>query len=332
MHCDHEPALQREGRVPGARAATARLFIGLIALVLLCSCNSAQKNFVVVYTSQDEIYAEPLFRQFEQETGIQVRAVFDSESVKTLGLVNRLKAERGNPQCDVFWSNEAMLAAMLARENLFCPTNGWAAFGYRSRRLVINTNKLAAAGATLTNAPPKTFSELTNQQWRGKVALAFPLFGTTASHFAALRGKWGDANWQSWCRALMANKPLLLDGNSVVVKQVGRGEAWIGMTDSDDIMAGQREGLPITALPISSETLLIPNTVAVVRSAPHPEAAERLFNFLRQPGVSQQLVAAGVLEGSDRASHPQETLPANWVELSAAFPEVSARLKEIFLR
>ena len=35
-----------------------------------------------------------------------VRAVYDSEAVKTVGLVNRLIAEKANPQCDLFWNNE----------------------------------------------------------------------------------------------------------------------------------------------------------------------------------------------------------------------------------
>ena len=96
---------------------------------------------------------------------------------------------------------------------------------------------------------------------------------------------------------LAANKTLLVDGNSVVVKMVGRGEAWIGLTDSDDIAAGQEEGLPVAPLPMSEETLLIPNTVAVVRGAPHPEAAQRLFEYLQRRDVVQQLVAAHALEG-----------------------------------
>ena len=38
---------------------------------------------------------------------------------------------------------------------------------------------------------------------------------------------------------MAANKPFLVDGNSVVVKLVGKGEAWVGLTDSDDIADGQ---------------------------------------------------------------------------------------------
>src|SRR6266568_9401310 len=123
---------------------------------------------VVAYCAQDQVYAEPIFRDFEKETGIKVRAVYDSEAVKTVGLANRLVAERTHPQCDVFWANEEMRTRQLADQKVFRETNGWAAFGYRSRRIVVNTNLVSLASA------PRFLRELTNQTWRGKLALAYP--------------------------------------------------------------------------------------------------------------------------------------------------------------
>ena len=134
-------------------------------------------------------------------------------------------------------------------------------------------------------------------KWRGKVALAYPLFGSTATYFMALRQHWGDARWTEWCRSLQANQPLLVDGNSVVVKLVGKGEAWLGLTDSDDIAAGQREGLPVAPLPMTEESLLIPNTVGVIRNAPHPAEAQALFEYLLQPSTLIWLVQANASEG-----------------------------------
>ena len=252
----------------------------------------------IAYCAQDEDYAEPILREFTRQTGIKAPAVYDSEAVKTVGMANRLLAERAHPRCDVFWGNEELRTRQLAAQNVFRATNGWAAFGYRSRRIVINTNRLSLASA------PDSLMALTNETWRGKVALAYPQFGTTATHFHALRQYWGDAKWEAWCRALAANKPFLVDGNSVVVRTVGRGDAWIGLTDSDDIAAGQAQGMPIAELPMTRETLLIPNTAGVVRGAPDPDAAQRLFEFLQRPQVLQQLVAAQALEGRlDERSH-----------------------------
>ena len=96
--------------------------------------------------------------------GIRVRAVY-SEAVKTVGLANRLLAEKNHPQADLFWGNEELRTRQLAAQGVFRETNGVATFGHRTRRIVINTNRLALADA------PRSLTELTNPVWRGKVAL-----------------------------------------------------------------------------------------------------------------------------------------------------------------
>jgi len=278
---------------------------------------------VVIYASQDQVYAEPILKEFERETGIKVLAVYDSESVKTVGLVNRLIAEKERPQCDIFWNNEEMRTRQLAAMGVF---EKWAPAGHRSRRMAVNTNKLSLAAA------PRSLTELTNETWRGKVALAYPLFGTTAAHFLALRQSWGDEHWQTWCRALAANKPFLVDGNSVSAKLVAKGEAWVGLTDSDDIAAEQREGGPIVPLPLRAESLLIPNTVAVVRGARHPEAGEKLYAYLQQPDVLEKLVAAHALESVSPTNMSKGTLKPNWHRLVTDLETGTSELKQIFLR
>lgn len=294
--------------------------------MLLPGCTAERQTEVIAYCAQDQVYAEPSFREFSQQTGIKVRTVYDSEAVKTVGLANRLLAERQHPQCDVFWGNEELRTRQLAAQGVFREANAWAAVGYRSRRIVINTNRLSLASA------PRSLLELTNVTWRGKIALAYPQFGTTATHFHALRQYWGDARWQAWCRALAANKPLLLDGNSVVVRMVGRGEAWIGLTDSDDVAAGQTEGLPVAQLPMTEETLLIPNTIAVVEGAPHPQVARRLFEYLQRREVVQQLVTAHALEGFSAGEVSAPTLKVNWDALLRDLEGTTSELNRLFLR
>ena len=291
-----------------------------------CSPSAMQSNQVVVYCAQDQVYAEPIFRTFEDETGIKVRAIYDNEAVKTVGLANRLLAESRHPQCDLFWGNEEMHTRQLAARDVFGGSNRWAAFGYRSRRIVINTNRVAPAAA------PRSLLELTNAVWRGKLAIAYPQFGTTGTYFHALRQHWGDSEWEAWCQALARNKPLLVDGNSVVVKMVAQGEALIGLTDSDDVADGQREGLPVGMMPITGETLLIPNTVALVRDGPHPEQAQRLFEFLQRRDIVQRLVAAKALEDVATTNGQAATLQVDWNRLLGDLDSTTAELNKIFLR
>jgi iron(III) transport system substrate-binding protein len=344
----------QEDGVSKKKTPTLPLWVVLLGIVIVGAAISflfpiisncfPERDRVIIYAAQDMVYAEPILREFEQEAGIKVKAVYDSEAVKTVGLANRLLAERSHPQCDVFWGNEEMRTRQLAAQNVFRETNGWAAFGSRSRRSVINTNfvserrspdRLESAGeskrADRVIGAPTSLLELTNEIWRGKVALAFPQFGTTATHFHALKQHWGEAAWLAWCRALAANKPFVVDGNSVVVKFVSRGEAWIGLTDSDDVFAGQREGAPIAMLPLTEESLFIPNTVAVVRNAPHPANAQKLFEYLQRPEVAAKLVAANALESATTAPAGTHLSP-DWKALLHDLETTTKQLNEIFLR
>ena len=319
--------------------------LGTFACFIPLLCRNSS-NVVIIYVAQDAEFAGPMLREFEKETGIRVRAVFDSEAVKTVGLANRLLAEKNHPQCDVFWGNEEFRTRQLAAQNVFRETNGWVAFGARSRRVVINTNFVSLERRSPTRrddvaspqragseiVAPMSLLELTNAAWHGKVALAYPMFGTTSTHFHALRQLWGDAAWQNWCRALAANKPFLVDGNSAAAKLVARGDAWIGLTDSDDIAAEQHEGAPVAMLPLTPESLLIPNTVAVVRGPPHPEAAQRLFDYLQSRAVVERLVSLKALEKNSASEVAAPVLQPDWNSLLRELESTTGKLKEIFLR
>jgi iron(III) transport system substrate-binding protein len=326
----HQPAHsdtlhdRRRGGASLVRLAVAVIGLALLAVLALSlfSRVTATRS-VTLYTSQDQVYADLILQQFERDTGLRIRPVYDSEAVKTVGLANRLLAERNHPQCDIFWNNEILRTWQLAAHGLF---EGWTEFGYRSRRLVINTNLLDPADA------PRSLLELTNRTWQGKVAIAYPLFGTTVTHFLALRQHWGEEGWTEWCRALQANQPLMVDGNSVVVQFVGRGEAWIGMTDSDDIAVGQREEMPVAALPITELDLLIPNSVGIIRDGPNPAEAEVLYEYLQSAGVAELLIEVNALEGAAADAIEVRTLDPDYQRLLDELEIGTDQLKRIFLR
>ena len=292
----------------------------LIGVSLLAGCSSSGDS-VTVYTSQDQVYAEPVLQRFEQETGVRVRAVYDSEVVKTVGLINRLIAEKNHPRCDLFWNNEAFRTHQLAARGVLAAGVPIESFGARTRQWVWNTNQLGRAEL------PPNLAALTNAQWRGRVAIALPLFGSTATHFQVLRQRWGAARWQAWCRALLANGVMTVDGNSVVVQLVGRGEVALGLTDSDDVRAGLRNGLPIAGKPLGQDGMVIRNTIGHIRGAPHPALARRLAGFLQSPTVRAALVEAGAID-------PDE-IPAieviAWPSLVEANEQAVSELTSIFL-
>lgn len=295
-----------------------------LACFLWIGCRPARENVVIVYTSQDQIYAREILADFTRETGIRVLPLFDSESAKTTGLMNRLIAERLRPQCDVFWSNEEMMMRKLGRRGLLADAP-IASFGYRSRRLVVNTNFVDP------DAAPIDLKQLTSPKWKGRVAIAYPLFGTTAAHFMALQAAWGKDAWEQWCRDLVKNKALIVDGNSAVVRLVGMGEAWLGLTDFDDVAVGLRKRLPIKMLPLTQEFPVIANSVALIRGGPNPQNARRFQEYLQQRQTQERLLALGALEGIT-PSDSSDFLRTDWESVLEDFESAYTWLSETFLR
>jgi iron(III) transport system substrate-binding protein len=312
---------------------------------------------VVVYTSLDEFYSEPILKRFEKETGIVVRPRYDTEASKTTGLFNRLVAEKKRPRCDVFWNNEVLRTVALKRLSLlqsyaapnardipdtFKDKEGfWTGFAARARVIVFNTNLLTSATA------PHSILELATPRWRQAAAMAFPLFGTTATHGAALFGYLGDARARLVFQALRDNQIQVLDGNALVVKTVARGELAAGLTDTDDVYSAQLDGKPVAMIlpdqqPGGMGALLIPNTLALVRDCPHPEAGKKLINFLLDTSVENALAAGrsaqipvrptGVLSKTGLDLAKIRLMPFDHEKAATAMESSSQFLQDLFAR
>ncbi len=64
----------------------------------VAACRSSGRE-VVVYLSIDQPFTEPILRDYERQSGVKVRAVFDTEETKSTGVLNRIVAEAKNLVC-----------------------------------------------------------------------------------------------------------------------------------------------------------------------------------------------------------------------------------------
>ena len=133
---------------------------GIVWLIGLWAMQWANAAEVVVYTSLDQVFSQPVLEDFERETGIAVRAVYDVEAAKTTGLVNRLIAETSRPQADVFWNSEVGRTLVLKAKGVLAPypspaaegipasfkdpEHNWTGFAARARVFIYNTQQLSA--------------------------------------------------------------------------------------------------------------------------------------------------------------------------------------------
>lgn len=105
-----------------SRKAFHTIVFGYLALLFFagvnCRMEKVEEQQVVIYTSLDKVFSEPVLEAFEKETGIKVLAVYDSEATKTTGLVNRLIAEKSSPRADVFWNSETGRTIILKQKGV----------------------------------------------------------------------------------------------------------------------------------------------------------------------------------------------------------------------
>jgi iron(III) transport system substrate-binding protein len=66
-------------------------------------------------------FSEPIMQEYQRQSGVRVNVVYDTEETKSTGLANRLLAEKGRPQADVFWSNEPVRTLVLKSRGVLTP-------------------------------------------------------------------------------------------------------------------------------------------------------------------------------------------------------------------
>ena len=273
----------------------------MLVCILFSGCVPRAESDVVVYSALDEEFAAAILAGFERSTDDKtgVVAKFDVESTKTVGLVNRIIAEKDRPQCDLFWNNEIMHTVRLQKlgmlathpwrvesgwpPDMIASDGTWCGFAARARVLIVNTDLLPAPSEY-----PQSVDELANPKWKGRCAMARPLFGTTATHFAVLRERNGHDETITLLKKIRDNA-LILSGNKQVALAVAAGNLAWGLTDTDDAIIEKDLGRPVAIVfPDQASdqpgTLRIPNTVAIlkVRRTPLPQRCSPTIWFARK--------------------------------------------------
>lgn len=307
---------------------------------------------VVVYTSVDEPFARALLDTYRGRTGQRLDILFDSEAGKTTGLVRRIQGEATRPRCDVFFSSEVFHTILLAREGMFerydspnaadipkryrDPRHRWTGLGLRARVLGYDPNSVDESDV------PKSWRDIARPEFAGRLAYANPLFGTTRGHIAAMFALWGESEGRTFLSALRDNGAIMLDGNSAAVRAILDGRARFAATDTDDVWVAQRaEGSITPSYPDMGDggTLLIPCSVALIKGAPHPEAARRLIDFLVSAEVERRLAESdsrnvpvrAKLRGELGLDLPPET-KVTYDQIADAMDESLEAVREILIR
>ncbi|MEZ6004471.1 MAG: extracellular solute-binding protein [Planctomycetota bacterium] len=337
-------------------------FLALVTL-LLAACSKAPD--LVVYCSLDQEFSQPLIEEFEAETGLTVRAEFDTEANKTVGLSRRLLEEAKNPRCDVYWNNEVAQTVNLAAQGVLQPyaspsaadipaqfkdpENLWTGFAARARVFIVNTTKVADPSQI------DSMWDLIAPEWEGQATIARPLTGTTLTHAAALYQVLGEEKAREYLQAIAShqneNPPLVhvASSNGQTMRKVREGELAFGWTDTDDFAVALAAGTPVTVVypdqqpgPNGEEplgTLLIPNSVSIPKGAPHLDNAKRFVDWVLSRKMEERLANSKSAQIPVRADVPRpasvrsdfKVMAVDYQKLGQELPARTQELKDMFL-
>ncbi|EGO61735.1 ABC transporter substrate-binding protein [Acetonema longum] len=174
--------------------------------------------------------------------------------------------------------------------------------GVRISNMIIayNTAKVSEADA------PKSFKDLLEPKWNGKIAMPSPLLSGTAYVAAGvLSDKYG---WE-YFEQLRQNGMKVEEGNSALQNKLVRGEYHAVMILEENILKIGAKGEPVKVVYPADGTIIIPSPIAILNSSKNQEAAKAVLDwFLTKQG--QEVIVKGWMHSVRDDVNPPQGAPA----------------------
>ena len=136
---------------------------------------------------------------------------------------------------------------------------------------------------------PKTFDDLLNPKWTGKISIPDPTRHTTTAQFLWNLRKFKGDKWLDYVKALAKQKPVLVESLAPVTTTIIKGEALVGITYIKYIK--QYKG-PVDYIPMD-QYLTDPNYLSLSAKASHPNAAKLYIDFACSPEGQKEIAEDG---------------------------------------
>lgn len=311
---------------PKARAARRAVAAALVPLaVLAAACGGDGRTVLTVYSPHGAdmlAHYEQAFEQANPDVDVQWVDMGSQE------VLERLRAEKVNPQADVWFGAPADIFQKAVAEELLEPYRPtWADavpaeahdpqdhwYGTYLTPEVIGYN----SDAVSANEAPSDWDDVLDPRWQGQIVIRDPIAsGSMRAIFGAILERSiretgsTDSGW-AWLRRLDANTREYTFNPTILYTKLERQEGVLTLYNMPDIaMLAERRNAPIAYVIPASGTPLLVDAIAIVRGARHPELAQRFYEFV----TSQEAVltaAREFLRIPARTDIPADSLP-DWI-------------------
>ena len=269
-------------------SAVSRISLALAALVLLAGCGDGRTP-LLVYSPHGKEMLQAYEDAFEAENPTVDVQWIDAGSQEVL---DRITAERANPQASVWWGAPQTMFMRAAADSLLQPfTPSWAdavpvtakdADGLWYGTYLTPQGVLYNTEAV--EAPPADWDDLLDERWNGRISIRSPFESGT------MRTIWGAMimrqptveegyRWLARLDALTKDYPA---NPTQLYMGVGRQTADLTLWNLPDTYL-QAQTYPFGFAAPSSGTPVLVDAVAIPAGAPQPDLARQFIEFVTTP-------------------------------------------------
>ncbi len=248
---------------------------------------------IVIYTPHGMDMRDFIIKEFRERTGIKTTII----SAGTGALLQQIATDPHTPQGDVFWGGGA--DSLEAYKYLFQPYTSeqepyflqgydtgeqlWHSLSLMPMVIVYNTMLVPK------DKIPTTWSALLDPYFANQLRMGDPVFsGSSFSMLCTLLAVFGQysSGWKN-----IETLSNLLGYNGVtsrsedVYTSVAAGEAFAGLTFEDAVIALKAQNANVDIIYPTEGTTIVPEGVALLHNARHPEEAKQFIEFVLSKDV-----------------------------------------------
>ncbi|AJY45413.1 extracellular solute-binding protein [Martelella endophytica] len=305
--------------------------VAMGAVMLTAATASAAD--LVVYTSHGETTSGPILDAFKTaHPDINVTIVRGG----TGEVVERLRAEAGNPTADILWGGPTQTfeenaslfqpyeSASDADMVTLDPNHIWHPYTVLLQPIIVSTKRVSA------DDMPATQADLVSAKWKDLGGLIIPDPAKSGTGYTILSALAGENGWDFI--GDLATDARIAPGSDDAFNAVRDGEAAVGWINEDLGAKWKAEGLPIEVIYPEDAVTGQVDAQAIVAGAPHLDEAKAFIDFLGSE-QSHEIVRDATIRRSARVDvTPPDVLPdlgtLNIVSPVDPRPVVVARFQE----
>lgn len=269
------------------------------------SAKEAQKlsGKLVVYSAGPDELSENIQKGFEKRTGVKIE-LFKSTNGKIL---SRIEAEKDKPVADVLVLASLSSAQGLMKKGMTLPYKEaknsdklfpqWAEkegnyFNYSLSALGIAYN------TKLVKIPPKSWGDLTKEEWKDKVNIPDPSLSGSAAEFAAgYISANGDTGWDLF-KKYKNNGVSMAGANQEALDPVVTGAKSIVAAGVDYMTyQAKAKGEAVDLVYPSEGTIISSRPALILKSSPNVENAKAFIDYLLSDEAQKLVSDAYLLPG-----------------------------------